>query len=106
MIIKQVQALDLGDKYKVPFSDLGHLVSTLLSNVYAIMAVVFLVLIIIAGWGMIVGAGKGEGGKVQEGGKAVSAAIIGFVFIFLSFLIVRVIEVITGAEILDPSSQM
>jgi len=74
VMIKQVQAapVDLRAAYNVPFSNLGELVSSLLSNVYAIMAVIFLILIIIGGWGMIVGAGKGEGGKVEQGGKAIS----------------------------------
>ncbi len=101
MVVKQAFAFNLGTSFGVSFDNPGELVSTLLFNVYAIMAVIFLVLIIIGGWGMIVGAGKGEGGKVEQGGKTIGAAIIGFVFIFLSYLIVRVIEVITGAQILD-----
>ncbi len=101
-MIKQVFALDLGASYGVPFANPGELVSTLLFNVYAILAVIFLILIIIGGWGMIVGAGKGDSGKAESGGKQIGAAIMGFVFIFLSYLIVRVIEVITGAKILEP----
>jgi len=105
LMVKQVLAFDLGLTLgiKDKFPTLGYFISHLLFNVYAIMGVIFFILIIVGGWGMIMGAGSGDSGKVQESGKALGAAIVGFVFIFFSYLIVRVIEEITGANILNPT---
>ncbi|MFH1602189.1 MAG: hypothetical protein ABIB61_04515 [Candidatus Shapirobacteria bacterium] len=100
-MIKQAWAFNIGTFYKVKFTDPGHLVSTLIANAYAVAALIFLILIIIGGWGMIVGAGSGDSGKVQQGGKAIGAALLGFILIILSYFIVRAIEVITGASIIN-----
>ena len=103
-VIKQALAFDLGSALGVgsKFPDLGSFFSTLLFNAYAFLGIIFLILIIVGGWGIIAGAGSGDKNKVGEGQKAVSAAIIGFVVIFLSYFIVKVVEVVTGVAILNP----
>lgn len=104
MIIKPAFALDLGEAIgiKNKFPTLNSFISNLLLNAYAFLGVVFLFLLIFGGWGIIMGAGGGDSGKVEEGKKAVSAAVVGFAVIFLSYFIVRAIEVVTGVKILNP----
>jgi len=103
-MIKPAFALDLGKALGVgeKFPTLGDLLSTILFNAYAILGVVFLFLLVLGGWGVIMGAGRGDKGKVGESQKAVTAAVIGFAVIFLSYFIVKAIEVVTGTSILNP----
>jgi len=103
MIVKSVWAFDLGEALGIEkkFPTLGSFVSNLLFNAYALLGIIFLFLLVFGGWGVIMGAGSGEAGKVAQGKKAVSAAIIGFTVIFLSYLIVKVVEKVTGTNILN-----
>ena len=81
------------------FPDLGTLVSVLLFNAYVLAGVVFFLLILFGGFGIIMGSSGGNPEQTAKGGKAVAAALGGFLIIFLSYWIIRIIEVITGIDI-------
>jgi len=101
MFVKQVLAFDIGSAVGIRFSTPASLVSTIVANAYGLLGIIFLVLIIAGGWGVIMGAGSGDKDKFENGRKAISAAIIGLLVVFLSYFVVRVIEVITGASLLS-----
>ncbi len=84
----------------VNFDNFGKLVSVLLANVYILAAVLLFFLLIFGGIRVIIGAGENNPGKTEEGKKAVTAAIIGFLLIFFSYWIIQLIEVATGLKIL------
>ena len=54
-------------------------------------------MIFIAGIGMIVNAGNAE--KQKESSKTLSSAVIGFVILFLSYWLIKIIEYLTGIQI-------
>ena len=78
---------------------LGELVSILLSNAIVIAGVVFILIIIYAGFTMISNAGNPQ--EQQKAQQLITSAIIGFIIIVAAFLIVRVIESITSVNILN-----
>jgi hypothetical protein len=84
------------------FPDLGTLVNILVFNAYILAGVVFLLLLIFGGIGVIMGSSGGNSEQTAKGGKAVAAALIGFLIIFLSYWIIRIIEVITGMNVFNP----
>lgn len=82
------------------FPTVGKLISTILPNVYILAGLLLFGLLIFGGFGIIMGAGGGDPQKTGQGAKAVTAALIGFLLIFLSYWIIQIIEVITGLDIL------
>jgi len=96
-----VYAASAGTDYGVPFNTVGELVSVLLKNVYFIAGFLLLGLLIFGGIGVIMAANGGNAEKVAEGTKKVMIAIMGFMIVFLSWFIIRIIEAITGVNILS-----
>lgn len=85
------------------FPNLGTLISTLLPNIYILAGVVFFFLLIFGGFGLIMGAGGGDPQKTEQGKKAVTMAVVGFLIIFLSYWLIQLIEVITNLDIFKPN---
>lgn len=82
------------------FPSVGSLISTLLPNIYILAGILLFGLLIFGGFGIIMGAGGDDPKKTGQGKQAVTAALIGFLLIFLSYWIIQIIEVITGLDIL------
>lgn len=78
----------------------GPVVSAIVSTLILFAGAIFVVLIVIGGFSMIVGAGQGNPQKVGQGRQAVTTALVGFLIISTAFLIVRIIETMTGIAIL------
>lgn len=71
--------------------------SVILKNIYVLTAVVLFLMIFVAGIGMIVSAGDVE--KQKASSKTLSSAVIGFVILFLSYWLIKIIEYLTGIQI-------
>jgi hypothetical protein len=99
--------VNIGDQFKFfnnqgiasIFPNLGSLISVLLFNAYVLAGIVFFLLLLIGGFGVIMGSSGGNPEQAAKGSKAVVAALGGFLIIFLSYWIIRIIEVITGIDI-------
>ncbi len=98
-----VFAVDIGTEFwpAKTFPTIGKLISTLLPNIYILAGLLLFLLLIFGGFGIIMGAGGGDPQKTGQGTKAVTAALIGFLIIFLSYWIIQIIEVITGFKIFE-----
>lgn len=83
------------------FTGFGSLISVLLPNLYILAGLIFFVLLIFGGLGLIMGAGGGDPKKTEQGGKAVTYAIVGFLVVFASYWIIQIIQVVTGVNILN-----
>ncbi len=83
------------------FPNLGTLVNILLPNVYVLAGIFLFILLLFGGFGIIMGSSSGNPEQTARGGKAVGAALIGFLIIFLSYWIIKIIEVITGINIFE-----
>ena len=72
--------------------------SSVLKNVYIIAGIVLLFFIVIGGMGMILNAGNAE--KQKQGSKTVTSAVVGFLIMFASYWLIKIIEIITGTKII------
>lgn len=79
----------------------GILISIILKNALTLAGVILLALLIFGGFTFIMNAGSGDSKKAQQGKQAVTNAIIGFAIILFAYSIIKIIEVITGLNILN-----
>ncbi|MBU2577568.1 hypothetical protein KKA69_01930 [Patescibacteria group bacterium] len=98
-IIGQDKAIANADQFKNP----GALISIILRNVYTVAGILLFVLLIFGGISIIIGAGENDPRKAAQGKKTVITALTGFVIIFASYWIIKLISFITGVEILNPT---
>lgn len=82
------------------FTDFGQIVTLIVKNAFVFAGIISFVLLILGGFGVIVGAGSGDTKKLEQSKKAVTGAVVGLLIIVLSVLIVQVIATITGLDIL------
>jgi len=108
--MKPVFAVDIGDA--VPFDgsslaktypSLGTVVNLLLKNSLTIAGILLLALLIIGGLMFVLSAGSDDPKQAQNAQKMITSSLIGFAIVFLSFVIIHLIEVITGLNILNSS---
>ncbi len=83
------------------YTSFSQLLSPLLRNSLTIAGIIFLALILIGGIGMIAGAGNNDPKKTEQSKKTITSAIIGFIVVFSAYLIIQLIEVLTGLPILN-----
>jgi hypothetical protein len=111
MTPKLLAQVDIGRDFKInptqgisgpsQFQTIGGLISTILPNLYVAAGLILLFFLIFGGVMVILGAGKGESQQAEQGKKIVTRTLIGFLIIFLSYWIIRIIEIITGVKILS-----
>ncbi len=82
----------VGDVYKNP----AVLINLIVSNIFIAGGLILLVMIIYAGFQFISGGAKGA----EQAKSVLTTAIMGFVIMFLAYWILKVISIITGANIL------
>ena len=108
MVIKPLLAVNIGDLPLRPgrtvagtFPTIGSLLTILIKNSLTIIGVLLIVLLIVGGIMFIIGAGSSDSKKSAEAKKMITGSLIGFAVVFLAFLIIQIIEVITGLSILN-----
>lgn len=97
-----MNGVPIGETYGSPFTnltDVGSLVSTLLSNAIVVAGVLLLFLLVGGGLAMIMGAGSNNPEQAAAGKKAATAALIGFLIIFGTYWIIQIVQILTGFEI-------
>jgi uncharacterized membrane protein len=82
------------------FNTIGDLVNVILPNVYMLAGVILFILLLFGGFGVIMGAGNDDP-KQAASGRQATMAVIGFLVIFASFWIIRIIETLTGVKIFE-----
>ena len=103
-------AFNIGDQFwlkpntgvRGTFPYLGKLISVILPNLYILAGVIFFFLLLFGGILIISAAGKGDSETAKKGQQAMTAAAIGFLIIFCSYWIIKIVEVITGLGIFSP----
>ena len=101
--MKYLSQINIGEKFNSPFSTgktIGDLVSVGLGIAFVVAGIVLLVSFIIAGIGLISGAGQENPEKLEKGKQALTSTVIGFVVVFTAYWIVKLIEQVTGLELL------
>ncbi len=72
------------------------LVNLLTSNIFIAGGIILLVMIIYAGFQFITGGAKG----MEQAKSVLGTALMGFIIMFMAYWILRIIKIITGANIL------
>lgn len=83
------------------YGSTGVLISNILKISLTAAGIILIGLLIFGGIAVIMSAGSGDAKKAQQGKSAVTNALIGFAIVFGAFLIIQVIELITGLNILN-----
>ena len=81
-------------------TDINALVSRTIQLSFSVAGIILLFLLIAGGIGIIASAGSDNPQGVENGKKAIGAAITGFIVVFAAYWIVKLIEIITGITIL------
>ena len=86
---------------EVPITDwknIGDIVSDLLIYIFPLAGMATFIYLLIGGFGYLTAAGNEEAAKKAQG--QITNALVGFLIIFLSYWIVRILEIILGIELL------
>ena len=81
------------------FQGVGALISSWLPNIYILGGILVLILIIASGFMWITNAGDIK--KIEESQKILTFAIMGFIFLFASYWIIQIVQILTGVPILN-----
>jgi hypothetical protein len=98
--LAQSNGVPIGEKFASPYGTYqtaGNLVSLIVQLSFIVAGILILFLFIFAGFSMILGAGSGDAQKAAKGRQAATAAVLGFIIVFVAYWIVKLIESITGA---------
>lgn len=99
-------ALDIGSQLfggttAHPLADIkgvGSLVSLFLNIAFMVAGLVLLIFIIIGGIGLIGSAGDGNPENMEKAKKTLTSAVLGFVIVFASYWIVKLIAQLLGLQ--------
>ena len=76
----------------------GEIISTLFSYSIPIAGILMLLMIIFGGYQLMTSGGEPEG--IQSAKSKITLGIVGFLIVFSSWFIIRIIEVVFGIDIL------
>lgn len=77
----------------------GGLITAILPNIFVLAGIILLFLLIFGGVAIILGAGKGNEERIQQGKQTITSALIGFLVVFAAYWIIQIVEIVTGIPI-------
>lgn len=77
--------------------ELGKVISDALQYVYVIAGLVLLIILISGGIGLMTSAGNPD--KIKAGYGKITSALIGFFIVFISYIVVMLVQTIFGVDI-------
>ena len=77
---------------------IGDIFSVLLPYIYSLAGLILFIYLIIGGFEFLTSGGNKD--KIQSAQSKLTNAVVGFVIIFLSYWLVKIIEIIFGLQIL------
>jgi uncharacterized membrane protein len=98
--VVHAQGVNVGSVWPIArigaFATLGGLVSHLLPTILMFGALIFFVMIIIAGMGMIVGAGSDDAHAKEKAKNFLTYSVIGLIIMFAAYWILQIVNRVTG----------
>jgi len=94
---------NIGDLFGSPLGltkSVGDLVGLILGIALTISGIIFLFLILLGGFQIIAGAGRGDPQSSAKGKQAVTWALAGFIIVFTAYWIIELIETLIGVDFL------
>jgi hypothetical protein len=83
------------------YPDIGTLVGVILKNSLTVIGIILLGLLIFGGLLFIINAGSSDSKKTAQAKTILTDAVIGFAVVLLAFIIIQIIQTITGLNILN-----
>jgi hypothetical protein len=77
---------------------LSEIISSLLPYIFTLAGLVLFIMLIMGGFGMLTSAGSPDKMKAAQG--KITSAVIGFVIIFISYWLMRILEIVFGLNLL------
>jgi len=87
-----------GEGFDFKFTDVASIINEALKYIFPFAGLILFFILIGAGFQFLTAAGNEE--KVQKASKTITAALIGFIIIFVSFWLIKLLETVLGADIL------
>lgn len=98
----QLAQVDIGQEWKLSgapgkggFSSLAGLVSSLLNPILIAGGIIFFVIIIITGFGVLSGSGSGDSHAAESRKNILTYAVIGFIIMFGAYWILQIVNYVT-----------
>lgn len=99
-MVERVFAQDLQSLAPNPnLTSFGMVVSVIVKNAFVLAGLLSFILLIFGGFNVIVSAGDAK--KAQQGKTAITGAVTGLLLVLGSFLIIQMIQVVTGIDIIN-----
>lgn len=95
--------MNINDAFKSPFTNeagIAGLVTTFLNIAFVVAGLILLFFFIFGGIKLMSSAGSNNAQDAEQAKKTVTSALIGFIVVFASYWIVKLIGTITGTPIL------
>jgi len=87
-----------GDKIVQKFPDVGSIISQILPFIYVGAGLLLLVTLIMGGITLMTAAG--DQNKMKSGYGQLTAGLIGFIIIFVSFFVAQILQIALGVKFL------
>ncbi len=102
--MQKVLAVDIGSITPGinQFATWGSLVNVILRNALVIAGVIAFILLIVAGFQFIVGAGSGDSKRFEQTRTTILIVVIGLIVVAISVWLVQIVEKITGLNLISP----
>jgi len=78
------------------FTDIASILSKLLPYIYVVAGLILLLMLIAGGIGLMTSAGNPDKSKASYG--KITGALIGFLIIFVSYFVAKIVEVVFGVK--------
>lgn len=102
----EVHAIDINATIFSPagsFPTIGSLLNVLIPNILILAGIAFLVMFIFVGFQLISKAGFLEPAELQKIQAALTMIVIGMIIIISAYWLIKIIQIVTGVEILNPN---
>ena len=86
------------ENFKFKEAKIGDILSALLPYIFVLAGLTLFILLIIGGFGLLTSGGSPDKVKAAQG--KITSAVIGFVIIFVSYWLMRILEIIFGLNLL------
>jgi len=87
-----------GTGFKYADSDVGAIFGDFLSYAYVFAGLLLLVMLISGGIGLMTSGGNPD--KMKAGYGRITSALIGFLIVFVSYIVMKIVETVLGVTIL------
>ena len=84
--------------FKYANSTVGGIFGDILSYAYVFAGLILLLMLISGGIGLMTSAGNPD--KLKSGYGRITSALIGFLIVFISYIVVKIVEAVLGVTIL------